>query len=190
MVFRLFPALFDKPEGIHYCEQEPNENIELFLRAHWITNVPWIFTALFGFALPIVIIIVDQSMNTNYLNYLNWQEMTGAILIWYMLLIAFIIERFVTWYFNVYIVTNLNLVDVNFYSLLFRDIVEIDLGDIESQSSKIKGIMGSFFNFGDVTIESAAKDEDIVFENVPRPDFVSDRIQDLRATIGKKGGKP
>jgi uncharacterized membrane protein YdbT with pleckstrin-like domain len=70
-------------------------------------------------------------------------------------------------------------VDVDFDSLLYRKITEISLTDIESVKSKISGVFGSLFNFGDVNIETAAAHQSVDFIKVPRPDFVSDTTQDL-----------
>jgi hypothetical protein len=39
-------------------------------------------------------------------------------------------------------------------------------------------------------IKTAADRSDIVFFNVPRPDFVADRIQDLREAFLNSGGGP
>ncbi|KKQ79056.1 MAG: hypothetical protein UT01_C0052G0003 [Candidatus Daviesbacteria bacterium GW2011_GWA1_38_7] len=91
------------------------------------------------------------------------------------------IESYLHWYFNIYIVTNMHLVDINFHTLLSREIIEVRLEDVQSQSSKIQGFFKSIFHFGDVVIETAGERQRITFLNVPKPDAVADRIQDLTA---------
>ena len=76
--------------------------------------------------------------------------------------------------------TNKHLVDINFHNLLQRDITEVRLDDVQSAKSKINGIFGSLFHYGDVIIETAAERQQIQFLAVPKPDFVKDRIQDLQ----------
>lgn len=184
MHFKLFPSLFQNPQKIKFIEQEPNEQIILFLRQHGITNVPWIFLALLAIFLPFIVIQLDISLGTNFLINVPNQALIGGLVIYYMLIIAYIIEQFLFWYFNIYIVTNLHLVDINFNSLLSRDIIELEFRDVESVATDIRGIFASLFNFGDVSVKTAAEKVPVVFARVPRPDLVADIIQDLQTKTG------
>lgn len=184
MKFAFFPAFFDKPENIKFGEQELDENIELLLRRHFITNIPWILTSLFLFALPALIAQLNESFNLFPISIPPFLIL-GGLIIWYLLLLGYVFEQFLYWYFNIYIVTNKHIIDINFHSLLYRDVTESSISDVESVTSKIAGIFGSLFNFGDVTAQTAAEQHLIIFEDVPYPDTVADRIEDL-----KSGGGP
>lgn len=188
MELGFFPAFFDHPDRIRFSQQEENEEIELFLRRHFITNVPWMLISFVLLILPFGVVFADLAWNLGLTGNLPASIGTGLILIWYMLLFAYIIENFLFWYFNIYIVTNFNVVDINYNSLLSRSVVEIQLKDIESQKSSIRGIFRELFNFGDVQIETAAENQQTVFDDVPKPDLVADRIQDLRQIIDDRGG--
>lgn len=183
MKLKFFPAFFDKPTKIKFQEQEANETIELFLRQHFITNVPWIFLSILAFILPVIFIQLDENLALNFIQAIPANILLGGLIIYYLLILAYIIENFLFWYFNIYIVTNIHLVDINFHSILSREVLEIELDDIENVSSKINGFIRSLFNFGNVIIKTAADKADITFAEVPRPDFVADRIQDLRESF-------
>src|SRR4051812_23064610 len=135
MELGFFPAFFDHPQNIHFAEQEDNETIELFLRRHFITNVPWILVSLILTILPFLVIFADVMLNLGLTTNFPPRISTGLIIIWYMLITAYVIENFLFWYFNIYIVTNVNVVDINYNSLLSRSVIEIELKDIESQKS-------------------------------------------------------
>ncbi len=182
MRFALFPAFFDRPSKMSFGEQEPDEVLELLLRRHWITNVPWIFVSLFGFALPAIIIALSRNFDINFFS-VPPEVAFGLIIVWYMLILGYVLEQFLYWYYNIYIVTSKHLVDINFHSLLYRDVTESALDDVQSVSSKIKGIFGSLFNYGDVTAQTAAATHFISFADVPFPDLVADRIEDLRSAL-------
>lgn len=184
MHFSLFPAFFDHPTKMRFWGQEESEVVELFLRRHWVTNVPWIVLSLVGFILPTIIISLDQRIGTNFFQTAPMILVLGGLILWYMLILAYVLEEFLYWYFNIYIVTNQNIVDINFRSLMARDVVEVGLNQIQSQSAAIRGVFGPLFNFGDVVVETAAKGQLIDFIAVPKPDLVADRIQDLRRTLG------
>lgn len=180
MKLNLFPALFDHPAKMKFVEQEENENIELLVRQHWVTNVGWIVTAIIVSLLPLLFPALIRNINLPILNTMpatiNW----ALIMLWYMLVLAYIIEKYLFWYFNIYIVTNRHLVDIALQSLLSRNITEVRLDDVQSARSKISGIIRSLFNFGDVIIETAAEKQNIQFLSIPQPDLVADRTQDLQ----------
>lgn len=183
----LFPAYFDHPHQIRFEGQESNERIELFLRQHPILNVPWIVITI---GLVFVPSVVPSFLNQ--ISFLNFGTIPVSLsisltLLWYMLVVAYVIERFLKWYFNIYIVTNLHVVDVNFYNILYRDKVEIRLEDIQSSKPSVKGVVGSMFHYGDIIIETSAERQRIEFHAVPRPDLVAERIQDLQR-VHEEGG--
>ncbi|HSA83285.1 MAG TPA: hypothetical protein VLF20_00180, partial [Patescibacteria group bacterium] len=52
----LFAAFAKQPKGVIFVNQEPDEAILLFLRRHFITNIPWIIASLILCAIPPVIL--------------------------------------------------------------------------------------------------------------------------------------
>lgn len=180
MSLSLFPALFDHPSNIHFAQQEVDEKIELMLRQHFVTQIPWIIISILALFLPKLVIVYSSYLGLGQFSNIPLQIALSLVILWYLLILAYITEKFLHWYFNIYIVTNQHLVDINFHNLLNRDVVEIRLEEVQSGKSHIRGIFGSLFNYGDVIIETAAERQNIQFLAVPKPDFVADRIQDLR----------
>lgn len=180
MSFSLFPALFDRPSRIKFSEQEPDEHIELLLRQHWFVNIPWMFLATVAAIAPPLLLNFKNGFGTEVYFQVPAEVEVAALLVWYMLVVAYTLEKFLFWYFNIYIVTNKHLVDINLQNLMSRDITEIRLADVQSARSQVRGIFGSLFNYGDVIIKTAAQRQDINFLSIPKPDFVADRIQDLQ----------
>lgn len=183
MSFKLFPDLLDHPKKLRFSEQESDEVVDLFLRQHWVLNIPWILFSLFGLVLPLILLWLDQFFGTDYITQVPFDIILGGLIVWYLLIIAYALESFLSWYFNVYIITNKHLVDINFFNLLNRQVLEIKLANIEGVSSKMAGLVGSFFNYGDVTVRTAAENQVITFDRVPNPDLVTDRIQDLASVV-------
>lgn len=180
MHFRIFPSLIENPGKIGFENQEHDEKIQLFLRRHWIANIPWIVSAFLASLGPFAVLQIDELLNLNVFANVPIQLLLGGLIIYYMLIVAYIIESFVFWYFNVDIVTDAHIVDINFHSLLSREVNEIGLEDIEIISRKARGILDSLLDFGDVVIETAAETKNIELATVSKPDYVVNRIQDLR----------
>lgn len=190
MRFRFFPSIFENPLKIRFDRQEENEVIELFLRQHAIVNVVWVSLSIFLLVLPVIALQLDSLLGFNFSDQVPVKILIGGLVIYYLLIAAYAFEQFLSWYFNVYIVTNQHIVDINFYSLLSKEVVEISLNDIEVIAYHMAGVFGSLFNFGNVEIETAAETKRILFERVPRPDAVSDKIQDLQRARKPFGGNP
>lgn len=188
MGFSLFPALFDRPQKVKFTFQEADEEIDLLLRQHWVINVPWVLFTLFALFVPLIFIQFKPFLGEPFSTVPPEIGLASAVL-WYMLVLAYVTEKYLHWYFNIYIVTNKHLVDIDFHNILHRDITEVRLTDMQSASDNVRGLLGSLFNFGDVIIETAAERQRIEFFAVPHPAFVKDRIQDLRDAHGHKEGK-
>lgn len=186
MEFRLFPSLFDRPLRIKYSLQEEDEVIELFLRRHVVTNIPWILTVIIGIFIPPLAFNIDQALNTNVFTSISFQVFVGGLIVWYMLILAYAIESFLFWYFNVFIATNKHVIDIDYKSALSRETTEVQLEDVQSIRPDVKGIFGGLFNFGNLIIETAAENQNISFNSIPRPDFVADRVQDLAGARGHR----
>lgn len=182
----LFPSFFDRPTRMRFADQEEDEVIELLLRQHWVTNIPWIFITILLLLVPFIAAWYIPFSGISIPPDLPLFIIPATLTLWYLFVTVYVIENFLHWYFNIYIVTNLHLVDVNFDSLLHRDILEAGIENVESASSKIGGIIRSLFNYGDVFVETAAKEQVITFNAVPYPDRVVDRINDLKRLMKER----
>ncbi len=180
MRFQLFPSLIESPRKIRFDKQEKEETIILFLRQHPIVNFFWITTAIFLTVMPGFLVLLEGYLGFNFAATIPVNLLIGGLIIYYLIVAAYVFEQFLSWYFNVYIVTNMHVVDINFYSLLSKEVVEISLDEIQVISHKVSGILGSLFHFGMVDIETAAAMKRITFDKVPRPDMVTDTVQNLQ----------
>ena len=174
-------AFCPSPKDIAFDVQHGNEEILLLLRQHPIVNVGWIFVAvILGFLpslFPLLFPFFRLSVGLASLFNLSW----------YVLLFGFILERFVMWYYNVYIITNERVIDVDFYSLLFKRVSEAKLENIEDLTGASSGVLQSLFDYGDVVIQTAAEVPEIEFERVPHPDIVRKLLSELIDLDESKG---
>jgi hypothetical protein len=171
----LFSALTIFPKQTRFESQDEKEKIVLLLRPHFVTNVWWIVLALLMSVMPqfLIYVPVISLLPENYLLVLT--------LFWYALTLTFVFERFLMWFFSVNIVTDERVIDVDFYGLLFKHVSVAQLDRIEDVNYFQKGISGSFFNFGDVLIQTAAEITGFVFNRIPNPDRVVKVLSELIA---------
>lgn len=153
------------PPGTRFATQEEGENIILLLRQHPIVNFGWIVLALLLALAPMAL---DYIPLINFLP-LNFQWLT--VFLWYFMVGVFVIGNFLYWYFNVYIITDERVVDIDFFGLNYRDVTVIKLDRIQDLNFTQGGLWDSFFNYGHVYVQTAAEGAHsrLDFLKVPNP---------------------
>lgn len=146
-----------------------------------MTNLKWIAMACLAFFVPMfwgefpVIKMLDA--NTAFV----------LSVVWYSALFFYVIQNFLLWFYNVYIVTNERLVDVDFFGLLYKNINVTQIGKVEDVNYSQRGIFSSFFNYGDVVVQTASEQRSddnseksaFAFQAVADPDLVVKIISEL-----------
>lgn len=175
---RPLTAFAVNPTGLRFETQEEEEVVILFLRQHFIVNVPWIFITILLLIAPTVIFPKLFSVLS-----LNFSLPAGYFFIgtmfWYLATFGFALASFIGWFFNIYIVTNERIVDIDFFYLLYKKFSEAELTKIQDISYTSGGIVAAVFNYGNVTIETAGEAPNLVFELIPFPERVVETIRTL-----------
>lgn len=174
----MFPAFVENPQNCHFEGQDPNEKIILLLRAHPITNIPWIVLSALFFSLPFFVSRITSFFGFD-LNLIPQTFLLIFLIIDYLLTLLVAYEGFLHWYFNVTLITDEKIIDINFESLLYKGVDLAPLSKIEEADSTTAGIFGTFFNFGNVLVQTAGAQVAIAMKNVPRSAKVADLILDL-----------
>lgn len=167
------------PNIFTFESQTEDEKVILVLRAHGVTNIPWIFITIILTLAPLVLVLsrVLEPLIESFK--LPSQGLFGVTLLWYLFVFAYAFQNFLSWYFNIYLVTNERVVDMDFFQLLYRKISGAELRRIEDVSSSMGGVSQVIFNYGDIRIQTAGAEEQFLFERVPKPAFVQKTIEDL-----------
>lgn len=162
------------PDHTHFAGADSEEKIVLLLRKHAITNLGWIITSILLVAIPAVLLLFG------FLNFVPGDFLLVGLLFWYLITFAFTLEKFLTWFFNVYIVTDERVFDVDFVNLVYREMTDANLDQIQDVTVRVGSVIRTIFNFGDVLIQTAGQVPEIDFEAVPYPDRVAQVLRELR----------
>lgn len=168
-----FGAYVPKPTKTRIDIQAHNEHILLLLRQHWVTQVGWILTLMFMLALPFLFVF------SGIFNFLNPGYQFAGFIAWNMICIGFAIESILKWFYGVYIVTDERIIDVDFISMLYKDVSTTKIDKIEDVTSVSSGFLSSIFDYGTVTIQTAATKQELAFEHVPHPARVTALLNEL-----------
>lgn len=162
------------PDHTHFETQEAGEKIILLLRKHPITNVSWILLVLGLIATPTALGFVPIAA------LFPAKFAAGALALWYLLALAIALEGALGWFFNVYIVTDERIIDVDFHNLIYREISDAKIDKIQDVTYKVGGVVRTLFDYGDVVIQTAGTVPNFDFAAVPNPAQVAKILQQLR----------
>lgn len=162
------------PESVDFDTKNKDEKIILMLRQHIIVNLKWFLATI------LLLIIPSIASGFGILSTLPIGFELVISLAWYLVTMAYALENFLDWYFNVYFVTNLRVVDVDFYNLIDKKVSDADLDKIQDVSYTNFGIFRMLFNYGDVFIQTASEVSEFDFLAVPDPDRVTKIIGELK----------
>jgi len=168
-----FKSFVAKPEKIFFDSQHYEEKVLLLLRRHPVTQLGWILISIAMIFAPILFFSVGV------LDFLPPNYQLAALIGWYLILTGFVLESFLTWFYNVYIITDERVIDVDFYNLLFKNISSAKLDNIEDVTSVTGGLMASIFNYGTVKIQTAGAVTEFDFEDVPQPAKVTAFLNEM-----------
>ncbi|MDP3955992.1 MAG: PH domain-containing protein [bacterium] len=101
--------------------------------------------------------------------YLCW-----ALILW----LAFSVT-FIDYWLDVWIVTDKRLLDFEQQGLFRREVAVTDLSDIEDVTIKVKGILPSMLDFGDIIVQTAGTRREFMMRDIIKPDKVKRIINEL-----------
>jgi uncharacterized membrane protein YdbT with pleckstrin-like domain len=167
-----------RPQNIHFETQTEQEEVILLLRQHFSTNFGWIAVTAILALLPLFFIpmflrsaLIPVNVPSSYFVLIP--------LIWYLGVFGFALMRFLYWYFNIYMITNERVIDVDWYSLLYKQMSETKLDRIQDVTFKQHGFLDLFFNYGDIYIQTAGTAQNFEFIAVPNPNEVVQHMNQL-----------
>ena len=96
-----------------------------------------------------------------------------------MLLVVGLFTVWILYYLNAQIITDQRIVDIAQKNVLFHTTSELNLGRVQDVTAEIKGMFGTFFNYGNVYVQTAGEQARFQFDRVPNPDRVAKQILDL-----------
>jgi hypothetical protein len=179
MAETLTSSFIKNPKNTFFYGEDKGEKILYVLRSSFVTNAGWILLAILLLFAPVLIDPVFYFLNLDTPGLLSPGLIFSIHGLWYLFTFGYIFERFLNWYFNIYIITDKRIVDMDFLHLLHRKISEAPLRNIEDITYDIRGTMQVVFNYGDITIQTAAEQREFNFEGIHKPARVQDILSDL-----------
>lgn len=177
---------FEKTPAHTIFENQLNgEQVVLLLRRHWFTNVKWVLVALVLLFFPAIFLNILLSSSPTLVTLIPLKYQIILTILWYLAVMGFTFEQFLMWYFNVYLVTNKRLIDVDFVGLFYKQISETELEKVQDITHRVAGFASTFLNYGHVLIQTAGETPNFEFLDTPYPASVQNTIRTL--VVSRRG---
>lgn len=166
-------AFATNPKNINFSTQDHGEQVLLMLRQHPITQIRWLAIATLLILLPTLLGFIG------FLSFLPLNYEMAGLIGWYMLVSGYVLESILKWYYNVYIITDERFIDIDFDSLLYKNISAAKIESIQDVTAESKGVLAAFFDYGHIYLQTAAEKREFEFLSVPHPQKIKKIINQL-----------
>ncbi|HAM96681.1 TPA: hypothetical protein DCP76_02690, partial [Patescibacteria group bacterium] len=161
------------PKGLRFHGQEQEEQVILIIRSHWIIYVPQILLAILVLVFPWLLGAIVPAIFESVVIFIS------LLITSFLIGISILVSAIVKWYYNVDMITDQRVVDLDFPNVMAHTMSETQLEHIEDITQKQLGLLGSIFDVGTVYVQTAGSAQNIEFTNVPRPRDVQEILSDL-----------
>lgn len=182
----MLSAFLTDPLGISFAEQASDEKILLFLRRHFITNLLWILITILLLFIPVLFFTFRSELQLLGTIDLPWRFIVIFIIFYYILVFAYAFINFLSWFYNVFIVTQKRIVDIDYSNIIIHNVAFTKLSHVQDVNYSQVGFIRSLFNYGDVFAQTAGTEPNFDAHSVPQPRRAAHIIGDL---IGKEAHK-
>lgn len=170
----------------HFEGQHPDEKILLVLHRFWFDILSQFFLIFAIFLVFVISFIIFPSAFPNFnqgisKNILPFFENVLFMIFW---IVSYAI--WIDYYFDIWIVTDSRIVNIEQNGLFSREISELKLEKIQDITSDIKGIIPTLLNYGDLQVQTAAEQERFLFRKISNPEEVKDLIMSLQKKFEDK----
>lgn len=142
---------------------DPDENVLIEVRRHWIIFLGHATALLFSAILPFVIFTIVKMFAPSFLDFVTIQGNNYALFTFlYSLWLLFLwVSFFVEWtkyYLDVWYVTEKRIIDIDQKSLFSREVSNLRFDRIQDVTVDTHGFWAILFGFGNIRVQTAAED--------------------------------
>ena len=163
--------------------QHADEKIIKVVRRHWFNIlqqyfIVFLFIFLLFFGIQLLPLYLSFAENKTIFWFI---ASTFSTIIW---IYSFII--WIDYYFDVWIITDNRIVNVEQKALFVRSVSELKFAKIQDIHTEVKGLIPTILNYGDVYIQTAGTKERFLFRKVPDPYKLKGMIMNMQNKTLKK----
>jgi uncharacterized membrane protein YdbT with pleckstrin-like domain len=149
------------------------ENVLALLYRHWFT----LYADILGFIILFLVPFIIRWFITDALT--GWGAMplfnlliAVYVLVWWLS----VFYRITMYLLDTWIVTDHRIIDNEQRGFFNRTVSELHLNRIQDISVKVDGLIATFFDYGNIEIQTAGTEPKFIFKQIPHPNAVRELI--------------
>lgn len=161
-----------------FPSQEGDEAVFIFARPYWFAFLPTILIFIFIFlgSVGAQLYIATQPLS---ISLYAMNAIIVALGLFQLTALIIFLVAVLDYYFDVLIVTDRRVVDIDQEQLFYRKISELNLRDVEDISFERDGFFPTLLNYGGITVQTAGEARNFIIENIHFPSEIATIIADL-----------
>ncbi|NQV13371.1 MAG: PH domain-containing protein [Parcubacteria group bacterium] len=179
------------PIGLNFPGKEKDERVVMLRRRHLFILFKQNSIFLLYFLIPVAIYAVAKFWLTSILNFPIYPIFVLLISVYYSFFLLFLLIEWIDYYFDVWVITNKRLIDVDQIGLFKRVVSETRLDRIQDVTVDITGLFGTLFHYGNVHVQTAARTQRFEIRQVSNPAEIRTTILNMydeyTRRLAKKG---
>lgn len=164
-----------------------NETIIIRTRKHLVSLLYQILFFGFLFAVPFIIASVASAIGVPIFAYPAVNFLVVSFSIYYMMYLLIFVSEVISYYYDLLLVTKFSIIEIEQEGIFSRQVQQFHLEQIEDISSEITGFLPTFFNFGNLIIQTAGTKKQTVVKNIPNPSKVAAKIMEISKETAGEG---
>lgn len=140
-------------------------------RKHWFVFLVEVFGIIIAIFAPLILFSIATILPIHFS-----AEGSALVLFLFLYIVWFFIMwniLFIIWtdyYLDILIVTNKRILDIEQKGIFNREISTLRLSKIQDVTTEVSGFIATFFNFGDVHIQTAGQQREFIVRNIYKPE--------------------
>jgi hypothetical protein len=178
-------------QQVFFPNQRNDEKIFVVARQHFILFLKNVFLIILLTVLPFIfILILSQTLfSLNSTNNIILRDVFYlAVCIYFLTELNFFMANWISYYYNILIVTDERLVEITQDGLFNRNINELSFERVQDISCHTHGFLSTLFNAGDIEVQTGASQPNFHLKNIPLAQDVTGIIGEL--VVQSKEGVP
>lgn len=139
-----------------YLNLHPGEEIKFIVRHHWAGFLGTLLIVIAMALFPIFGLFIANLAFGSQIGQVM-PIIIIALSSYFIFLLTFLFGTFINYYFDIILITNQRIINVDQQGLLARRTSELNISEVEDANAEVNGFLRSLFNFGTLVIETAGK---------------------------------
>lgn len=159
-----------------FIGKEKDEKVILSLRRHWTCLLKYILIFLVLFLIPLILYSLIYYFIPSLLNWPIYQILILLGGLYFPCLWLYLFIKWMDYYFDVWMITDRRLVNIEQISLFHRKVSVTDLLKIQDVTVEVEGFFAMLFKYGNIIVQTAGTAPAFEIKDISQPYKVRDII--------------